>query len=294
MRTSFRALVALLSSAALVTLALPASATTEAPSPRCGVRVLPSAITTIPANAPALLFLDDSHAAVATVSSWLATPDGEGVSLPGPTTDALGTPIIPLTPGLEAGRTYDLRVAMQCSVPSTVPVQVSRFVGAEAMALPTLVGSLRSSAGTDMATIEVEPSRELAAYLPVSIVTLSVNGIVQHRVVGATDPTTLSLDTQTAGACRDSATGELRGGIGTADVTVTAHVAGAASDPRPATTRILVDCDAIASRLAPSPEPAGGSSGGCSASRARASGPGANAWALIGLALVALVKLRRR
>lgn len=295
MQSSLRVVVSLLASAAIVTLAVSAEATSVAPGPSCNARVLPSALTAVPSNAPALLFVDESVDAVATVTGTLAATGGDVTALPRPTTDPLGTPVVQLPSALVAGRTYDLQVAVNCSVPAAGSLpRASRFVGGEATALPTFVGSLRSSGRTDAPTIDLEPSPALSAYLPLSIVTLTVNGAVQQRLVGPTDPKQLSFDAQTGDACRDSATGELHGGVGTADVTVTAHVAGTTSDPQAATTRVSVDCDDLVARVASGSQPEGDSGGGCSASRARASAAGMGTWVLVGLALAALAALRRR
>jgi uncharacterized protein (TIGR03382 family) len=258
-----RRLLSVVVVAASIVVATPAAATSEATPPHCYVESFPSAITTIPANAPALLLRDASVDAIATVTGQLMKADGATTQLTA-INDRRETLVLPLG-GLEAGRGYDLLVAIQCSVPNpgATPPSV-RIVASEPVPLPSQVGTLRMSGSAFDTTVIVDPSPELKAYLPVSVMTLTLDGAFDSVPLFGPAYPTVTFAAVLGNTCRGP-DGILRGGKRTANLSVSAHVAGAATDPEPATLNQEVDCDEQIGRFASS-SPAPTQSDGCSAS----------------------------
>ncbi len=118
------------------------------------------------------------------------------------------------------------------------------------------MGELRSAKPSELGTVAVTLSSELEAYLPVSILWLHLNGeLAVAPVVGGVRSDAASVpekgtkfvfDVSLSSSCRTTPSGAFRTGMATADLALTAHIAGTASDPAPAKLSVRVDCDALA------------------------------------------------
>lgn len=249
MRSHLRWVTGVACAAAVGAFASSARADSESPPPNCAVQVFPASLLPVPANAPALLVLDSSSQAVATLQGSLSTADGTVITLPAATadgnlpagtTDGKRSKILTLPP-LKPGRTYDVAVALSCSAPHTVPSTVrSRFIASEASPLPTRTGTLRTEENNPLRFL-LDPSQELAAYSTVSTLTWAVGATNQGTLRGPVDPKKISFEPLLGAACFRSDGSRLTGKT-TTIVSLSAHVAGATSDPQPATLDVPVDC----------------------------------------------------
>jgi hypothetical protein len=172
---------------------------------------------------------------------------------------------------------------MTCSVAPVdlVALETARFTTIAPAPLPTRVGDL-SVPGATGSGVDVLLSGDLALFLPLATLTLTVDGMVRDKRVGLAPATSLSFDAS-PGGCTDAA-GQLHGGTGVSVIKLSAHVAGASSDPVPATTTVNVDCDTVMARLAA--RPLGSQTGGGCSTAARGAGSFAGTLGLLGGALV--------
>ncbi len=274
-----------------------ARATSIASPPGCTVAVVPSSLVGIPANVIGLPVIDSSIDAVATLSGVLTSLSHDTIDLGLVRADATGMKYLPITSALVPGRTYGVHVAVRCeAVPPGAPlpsyILTSNLIASEVMALPTRVGYLTSPGTFDWREVTLVPSTELAAYLPFSVMTLSVNGIAEAPAVGLADPHDLTFQANVANAaCRTSAAAPWQTGLRTAEISLAAHVLGAATDPTPALLSVSVDCTGVASRGMGGEQAATKTNHGCAMTR-RLQANGSAGWLAVafGLAIGALVR----
>jgi MYXO-CTERM domain-containing protein len=248
-----RPIVLSLAAVALVaTILAPATAHAESgrPSPRCNVRILPNGVT-VPANLPALV-VDDNSSPGLTATVTL-TPSGAK-----PVLD-LDTIADPRAPGVtlfvpkaktsvEIGTTYSVTYTVQCSSESTPTEAASSFTTSAEVALPTRIGAVRELAD---GRVVITPSVELAAYMP----TARFEAYIDGASVGTTRyGSALGPDLEIALGSGYVTVGSAATGGGTAslckgadglekhDVKLSAHVAGAATDPEPLTFSLGINC----------------------------------------------------
>jgi len=201
--------------------------------------------TRLPSNAPAVFLDDRSQGATATVSAELISGETR-TPLVGPVKDAHGITVLQLA-GATAGN-HTIAATVACSAGNNDASFQTHIVLEEPVAFPKSVGTLRlrptPAPATGTEVIVLEPSAELRAFGPISILTLEVGGKIS----------TTARDFFQAGSV-----GELRAPVGAAcvengallrerrriEVSVHAVVAGLGEAPAPATLDVDVDCGAI-------------------------------------------------
>lgn len=278
----------------------------------CFVEISPQQ-GSLPSNAPALIVMDRSAGATATVTAELVSADGR-VALVGPTKDAHGITIVQLASPVAGNYTIATKVA--CTTGGDDRTTDTPLVLTAPVTFPSNVGTLAvrptspAQAGVDEIVLDATP--ELRAFLPVSVFKMSVNGagatsVVPTNVAGNTG---LTLSAHTGGVCVEN--GSLHREKRTVKVTVSADIAGLAESPAPATLDVTVDCGAIRwtsdsdyNKVTPGGSTPGTSSGsnpnntstgtgGCTAAPGMLSTTAANAGALMVGMLAVVAGLRRR
>ena len=240
MSTTRFALAAL---AAVAVSAVASSAHAAAVAPHCSVSILPEG-TSLPSNAPALIVFDGSSNATPTVTSELVTADGR-IALVGPTKDVHGISVLQLA-GPPVG-THKLATKVACSVGQDVDSETTLVLTAP-VAFPKSVGTLTiepNATPTGMDVIVLEPSPELRAFYPVSVVKLIVGTNEKTRVGGRAEApgSNVRFNAHTGGICIEN--GALLRDKRVVTITVTADIAGVADSPAPTTIDVPVDCGAI-------------------------------------------------
>jgi hypothetical protein len=271
------------------------------------------AAVTLPSNAPALLLIDN------TTPGLTATLSGELVT--GTNRSALGTPakdahgVLSMTlPSSLAPGDHVLDMKMGCSNNTAQEPQEFKvpLVLTAPVAFPTAVGKLThlpQNPPTGVDNVRLEASAGMFAFLPASIVELSVDGTIsdQRSAYPSASSAPLVFSAHTGDVCIEN--GELHRDKRTVRITVSAVIAGVATSPEPATLDVPVDCGAIqwtsesdrnpktdppTKTTTPTPDGPTGSSSDvstCSATPLRAV---SSMTPIAGLGLVALLALRRR
>jgi MYXO-CTERM domain-containing protein len=243
--------------------------------PACGpAYLLPADGATVPANVPAFFFvlpygttpparsedvrLLDEGGRLVPISTALAPPSAGYTIVP-------GAPLMP-------GRQYRLRFPQGCAGGASgnaLGTAERAFLAGPASALPTTIGTARvtgrrigprtvsSSSGSPglcssstevtaaVATIEIDPSPELRAYLATAVVAVhrGADGLVFFNgpVLAADQPLRFEVYT----TCASADPGASRGlGSGLHRLEVTAEVFGAVSKPSPLLIDVELGCDA--------------------------------------------------
>jgi len=299
----------ILTAAAL--LAAPAQAESAPVPPRCGARILPSDGTG-PVSLPAFVVEDSSSPGlVVTAAAPVVTPSLDIDVVPDPREPKVTLWVPRAGSKLEIGTTHAFAFGLRCSDASkSGPDQGTfTFKGTGAVALPTSIGTTRELAD---GRAVITPSAELAAFLPVTHFEVSLDGkpvgTIRYGVVsGAELEVSLQRNyvgigdaiTQPDGSvalCAGATTG-----IEKHQVTVLAHVAGAATDPPAITLSSSIDCT-IAPSTVTLPDGGGddrGASGGADDGGGCAVSGGGPASGLvvffgIGAALAAALRKRRQ
>ena len=284
--------------------------------PGCFVSLLAGtsgATTSLPSNAPALILTDSSHGgAVATVTAELVT-GAERVAFVGPTKDTHGLTVLQFVNPSAGSHTIATKVdcsegedkTFDTAIVLTAPVTFPKSVGAL---------SIRASSppkGFDQIDLTATP--ELRAFLPVSVLKVSVNGQPAIGLANSAQPgsSAVSFNAHTGGVCVEN--GSLHREKRTVKISVSADIAGVADSPAPAILDVVVDCGAIrwtspsdfesskpgspttTTPVSPDGKPTtttGGTDAGCTA--APVGTLSGNAAALVAGALVVVAGLRRR
>jgi MYXO-CTERM domain-containing protein len=243
--------------AGLAVATLPATGVRAESSPRpcySDPQVLPSPARSVPAGAPALVFIPASLGSQRPISAWdleLRGPDGELLES---TLEADGSaylikPAASLRPGRYEVRKYDL-----CSYYTPTQKIASSVTVSEAVALPTTIGAL----ATDVQPVAQLPdptptcrpaltyigyvldlSPEMAAYEEVARYTISYKGNTYDVPYGISNANGRRLQLYAYDYCYSS------GDTIEGEVTITGHVAGATSDPAPLKFQLSVKCPAF-------------------------------------------------
>lgn len=244
MARSIRLALAALSAVGLSTLAgsaLADSAGAAAPAfVGCQVAIGANGMS-IPANAPALLVIDSSQQATASVSAELISAEGR-VPFGAPTKDTHGLLVVALPKASVGPHTITTKVVCSNSQPESV--QETSLALTAAVEFPTAVGTLTvrpNAKPTATETIILDASPGLRAFKSVAVVELSVNGAV--NVVGQRGGFSEEFSVNTGSACVEN--GALHREKRTVRVILSAHLAGVAQSPAPATLDVPVDCGAI-------------------------------------------------
>jgi MYXO-CTERM domain-containing protein len=195
----------------------------------------------VPSNAPALLVNDSSNQATATISAELVSAEGRA-PFGAPTKDVHGLMVMAL-PKASIG-SHKIATKVVCSNGSPESLQETSLAVTAPVELPTAVGTLTvrpSPTPTSVERIVLEASPGLRAFKDVAIVELSMNdaaGTGNQRGRFAEE-----FSVNTGSVCVEN--GTLHREKRTVRISVTAHLAGVAQSPAPATLDVQVDCGAI-------------------------------------------------
>jgi hypothetical protein len=261
-------------------------------------------------NAPALLVTDYSQDAKTTsLSADLVSTEGTHVPFKSQIKDSHGLSVMPFgaTPAVGDEK---ISLTVGCSIPSPIsqPVEIP-ITFTEAVPFPTEIGTMKVEPNTDAKPydlIDVQLSSGLAAFFPLSVMKMSLNGGEPTPLgQGTLEGSRVSVSVPTGSVC--VVNGALVRDKRNAKVTVTADIAGVPNSPPPVTVDIPVDCGAIKwttdadfqppAITHPGVEPSddaspSSSSGGCTAAPRSMSG-GSMAALLAGV-LATVAGLRRR
>lgn len=298
-----RFLFVLLGACALLFQATPSLATSTAPpEPVCPVGFAPSATpakgsaSRAPANLPAIAVTPGGATGMRFGSSSPGQPDFRLIPDPASAGDLLLVPDAPLEPGVR----YDLTVDYGCDGLEGLSSSL-RFDAVKEVALPTQVGELAATAARyGEAFVLLTPTPEMAAFLSSARFEIRVEGAPWAVVpygAASVERGQVELRVADLGGPELSSTLCEPGdeGIKRFDLELHAHVAGASTDPEPATlSGVPIDCTPPAADAdADAAEPArGASDGGCSVALAPARRGGALSLSMLALASATL--LRRR
>ena len=279
--------------------------------PQCAARIVPQFDSSIPANAPALVVLDESSSGLtSTVTSNAFSPATSAfTSRPDPRSN--NTLYLP-SGELPETSMATFRVNARCSQGPVFQAE-SRFTVVAAAPLPTKAGKVEVISGDKRGVhLGFRPSAELAPFVAVTMLEIGTKGkILPERTIPyglfvdakgrAESQFPLSRGSADTDFCAPNETSKK-----TIRLEVQAHVAGAATDPPPISVDVPIDCSEPPTASTPTPtvtdagvdEPGATNASnvnatGCSAT---ASGPlGGGPLALVGLgACVAALRRRKR
>lgn len=308
-------LSALLALALPLLVAAPALAEAGRAPPRCGVNIAPRNSNLVPANLPAIAATPApwTEGAQRVTVTGFGDIDGGYVEYGAPEAGAPrsgataielvkgadlsvtgGTLFVPDAP-FEVGKIYRANFAVDCAgVDGTTNTS---FTAGEPSPLPTTLGTVSTRAGTGSVAAEVylDPTPELRAFLPVT--KLDVTGGGAHLVAIPYGEAQLGEGNRVRIAVTTAATRVLcepgwEGSSHIEPMRLTAHVAGAESDPPSIAFDVAIDCTKVAE-----PDPLAtddaATEGGCSASP-DTHPPSAPAGAFAVAAVAAAMVRRRR
>jgi hypothetical protein len=195
----------------------------------------------VPSNAPALLVNDASNQATPTVTAELVSAGGRA-PFGAPTKDTHGL-LIAALPTAPVG-SHKIATKVVCSDGSPESLQETTLTLTAPVELPTAVGTLTvrpNATPTGIEKITLEASPGLRAFKSIAAVELSVNGAV--TVASQRGGFGEEFSVNTGSVCVEN--GALHREKRTVKVSVTAHLAGVALSPAPATLDVPVDCAAI-------------------------------------------------
>jgi len=275
--------------------------------PACITRLLPTS-NTIPANLPA--FVIDDTGSPTTVEVTKVSGGTNGLTL-----GSIDDPRVPktklLVPAtndlLEAGATYTIAYTTKCSV-SGVPdsARTSSYVAGPAVALPTTIGATANQYADG--AIVIAPSPELKAFLETTHFEVFVDGAsLGTTPYGHVTADNLKVDLSAYGVTVGYTSTSAPRSVCTStaiekhEVRLTAHVAGADTDPSPMTFSVDVDCAKPAAVPTYLPDGGGddrGATGGDDTSGCSVGGPGPlgslASFFMVGAGLAVLGRRRRK
>jgi MYXO-CTERM domain-containing protein len=243
---------AFLASLAVFSVAPSAFADAAAPSagraaPGCNVSLLGGG-TTLPSNAPAIILNDSSHGgAEATVTAELVAGT-ERTALVGPALDTHGIMVLRLSNPPVGAHSISTNVACSVALPGVEKEKTfeTPITFTAPVAFPKTVGTLTvvpSNPPTGTSEIVLQASTELAAFLPISVMKLTVNEEPGTKTAPQSGTSAMNFIAHTGAVCIEN--GTLHREKRTVKVTVSADIAGLADSPAPAIADVEVDCGAI-------------------------------------------------
>lgn len=243
----------------------------------CGPnQVAPATGVTVPANAPALVVVSrDGTGTGGSLAAGLLLEDASGVRVPltpasgaspDPNVFAFGTPLV-------EGQTYRLSIpATSCdgtlqgpsettfetgppvALPSSIGAAAATASHIEQRDIFTQSGSCTAPATIAVTTITVTPTPELDAYLGVTNVSMTVDGVGNGGMYYGTGAPGKPVQLELTTTCHSNDKAISPGiGTGTHHVSISATIAGAMTEPPPLELDVTLDCSESSSGCALAP-----------------------------------------
>jgi len=276
---------------------------------RCGLTSISSTEITVPANVPALPFVDQSVGMKTTQVSGTATPPIVGMGNP----LALETDSVPpfgagwllrLSSPMTEGQRYTFEVGSECDGGGKAIATSLKVLAGPPAALPRTAGTLSPLPQTDGTFVaRFVPSSDFGPFLPVARYSVSIDGVRYPSYGAAYGP--LGTDLYLVSPRSPQCGGKVKGDVVSFTAELTAYIAGVAEPLPPVSIGGTVVCDPTVAppmvirdagdeKTTSGDEPAStssnsSSSGGCVVASSESTTP----WA-IGLALPVLGLLLRR